>query len=177
MLTLLHAVWQILCLLCVFSHKLDVIVWIRCSPLLCLLQHMNTFTVFLPPPPHIIAHSPSSSYSCVRPPATGYPTGPYQSDSGCGWHSGPQLCGNRKPHPHHPVEEGWCPGVHTWLQGETAGHRLAADTLCKGKTPAHIYNHAQIPFKHNITGTSTVLWHLDYKHMNMLCIFYIYIEI
>lgn len=147
MLTLLHDVCQsltILCLLCVFSHKLDIIVWIACS----FCPHYTTWapSVFLFPPPHIIAHSPFSSHSCVRPSAASYPTRPNQSDGGCGWYSGSQLCGSRQPHPYHPLEEGWCIGVHSWLQGQTAGHRCSADTLCKGKTTGHRHDDAHIPF-------------------------------
>lgn len=105
-------------------------------------EHLHSFS------PSTSSHncSFSSFHSCVRPPATGHPAGPNQSDGSCRRHSGPQLCGIRKPHPHHPVEEGWCFGVHTWLQGQTAGHGRFADTLCKGKAPAHMYKHAQISF-------------------------------
>lgn len=139
MLTLLHSVCQILIIswICfVFPNKLSIIVWILCS----FCPHYTTWTptVFLFPPLHIIALSPSVFYSCVRPPATGYPTGPNQSNGGCGWYSGPQLCRIRQPHPHHPVEERWCLGVYTWLQGQTARHGCPADTLCKGNTPGHV---------------------------------------
>lgn len=136
MLTLVHIVCQMLCLLCVSLHKLAIIPATAC-------EYLHRFSS--PTSPHNCPFS--SSRSCVRPPATSYPTGPNQSDSSCGRHSGPQLCGIRKPRPHHPVEEGWCFGVHARLQGQTAGHGRFADTLRKGKKPAHMHKHAQIPFE------------------------------
>lgn len=128
MLTLQHAVFQILTILCPFVR-------FQMQGPFCLLYGTATHS-------QLFSFHDSCSFppfhSCLGPPATSNTTGPNQSDSSRGRHSGPQLHRIRKPHPHNPVEEGRSLGVNSRLQDQTAGHGRIADTLCKGKIAVDI---------------------------------------